>query len=38
MAKGDTSPWFPGFTVYRQRRDGGWGDAGEALARGLAPA
>ena len=38
MAAGETSPWFPGFTVYRQRRDGGWGDAAEALARDLAAA
>ena len=38
MAKGETSPWFPGFTVYRQRRDGGWADAADALARDLAPA
>ena len=38
MAKGETSPWFPGFTVYRQRPDAGWADAAEALARDLAPA
>ena len=38
MAKGETSPWFPGFTVYRQRRDAGWADAADALARDLAPA
>ena len=38
MAKGETSPWFPGFTVYRQRRDAGWKEAVEALARDLAPA
>jgi len=38
MAKGETSPWFPGFTVYRQHRDGGWGEAAEALARDLAAA
>ena len=38
MAKGETSPWFPGFTVYRQRRGAGWIDAAEALARDLAPA
>ncbi len=38
MAKGETSPWFPGFTIYRQHRDGGWADAAEALARDLAAA
>jgi tetratricopeptide (TPR) repeat protein len=38
MAKGDTSPWFPGFTVYRQRRDGDWGEAADALTRDLAAA
>ncbi len=38
MAKGETSLWFPGVTVYRQRRDAGWADAAEALARDLAPA
>ena len=38
MAAGDTSPWFPGFTIYRQRRDAGWKDAVEALARDLAAA
>lgn len=24
MAVGDESPWFPGFTVYRQKLDGDW--------------
>jgi hypothetical protein len=24
MARGDESPWFPGFRVYRQKNDGGW--------------
>jgi Flp pilus assembly protein TadD len=27
MAAGDASPWFPGFTVYRQRPDRSWEDA-----------
>ena len=26
MAEGKESPWFPGFTVYRQGYDGGWED------------
>ena len=38
MAKGDTSPWFPGFTVYRQHRELGWNDAARALTRDLAAA
>ena len=38
MAKGETSPWFPGFTIYRQHRDAGWKEAAEALARDLAAA
>ena len=25
MAEGKESPWFPGFSVYRQGYDGGWG-------------
>jgi hypothetical protein len=24
MAKGDASPWFPGFSIYRQTPDGDW--------------
>lgn len=32
-AAGGTSPWFPGFRVYRQRRDGDWSEALESLAR-----
>lgn len=35
MTSGAESPWFPGYTVYRQRVDGGWDDALEALASGL---
>lgn len=31
LAAGDTSPWFPGFRVYRQRTDGDWGKALERL-------
>lgn len=27
MAQGDTSPWFPGFRIYRQSQDQSWGDA-----------
>ena len=27
MAAGRESPWFPGFSVYRQRYDGSWGEA-----------
>ncbi|HLD13222.1 MAG TPA: tetratricopeptide repeat protein, partial [Burkholderiales bacterium] len=27
MAEGKESPWFPGFSVYRQGYDGDWGDA-----------
>jgi hypothetical protein len=30
MAKGDTSPWFPGFVLYRQDADFSWD---RALAR-----
>lgn len=32
-AEGAISPWFPGFRVFRQRRDGAWDDALAALAR-----
>jgi tetratricopeptide (TPR) repeat protein len=31
--EGESSPWFPGFRVLRQRRDGGWSQALDALAR-----
>jgi len=24
VAEGDSSPWFPGFRLYRQQADGGW--------------
>jgi hypothetical protein len=27
MASGATSPWFPGFSIYRQSLDGVWGSA-----------
>jgi tetratricopeptide (TPR) repeat protein len=35
LTAGDESPWFPGFRVYRQRADGGWGPAFERLERDL---
>ena len=35
MAEGQESPWFPGFTVYRQGYDGGWEGALEELLRDL---
>jgi hypothetical protein len=35
MATGDESPWFPGFTVYRQGPDGDWSDALARLTRDL---
>lgn len=35
MAHGDTSPWFPGFRLYRQRPDGDWGPAITALRNAL---
>lgn len=31
MEKGDSSPWFPGFTVYRRTADNGWNNALEQL-------
>ncbi|HTN94421.1 MAG TPA: tetratricopeptide repeat protein, partial [Gallionella sp.] len=31
MAKGDRSPWFPGFTLYRRTTDDGWSSALEEL-------
>ncbi len=35
MAEGKESPWFPGFTVYRQRQDGNWEPALAALRQDL---
>ncbi len=35
MAEGDESPWFQGSTVYRQRLDGDWGAAFQALSKDL---
>ena len=35
MTSGTESSWFPNFIIYRQRVDGDWGDALEALASGL---
>ena len=35
MARGDESPWFPGFRVYRQDPDGDWDDAMERLRNDL---
>lgn len=35
---GRSSPWFPGFTVYRQSLQGDWSGALAALARDLAAA
>ncbi len=35
MAEGDDSPWFPGCRVYRQRVDGDWGAAFQALTKDL---
>lgn len=32
VAEGKESPWFPGFTVYRQGYDGSWGTAFAELA------
>jgi tetratricopeptide (TPR) repeat protein len=36
MAAGDSSPWYPGFRVYRQRADGDWSAAMQRLANDLA--
>ena len=36
MAAGASSPWFPGFGVYRQQSNGGWLDAVERLRADLA--
>lgn len=38
MAYGDTSPWFPGFRVYRQELDGGWQSALQRLHADLSAA
>jgi len=38
MAAGSSSPWFPGFSVYRQSIDGDWNAALDALGRDLARA
>ena len=35
MAEGKTSPWFPGFRVYRQGYDGSWMEAMEELQQNL---
>jgi len=35
MAVGNESPWFPGFRIYRQGRDGGWATALARLTRDL---
>jgi tetratricopeptide (TPR) repeat protein len=35
MAAGATSPWFPGFSVYRQSLDGDWSAALEQLREDL---
>ncbi len=35
MAEGKESPWFPGFTVYRQGDDGSWEGAFDMLAADL---
>jgi hypothetical protein len=35
MIAGGTSPWFPGFRIYRQRPDGDWKEALTALAADL---
>jgi tetratricopeptide (TPR) repeat protein len=35
MATGNSSPWFPGFSVYRQSDDGDWNEALAALGRDL---
>jgi tetratricopeptide (TPR) repeat protein len=36
MAAGASSPWFPGFSLYRQSLDGDWRPALAALGRDLA--
>ena len=36
MARGDESPWFPGFPIYRQTADGNWNAALARLSHDLA--
>lgn len=36
MHEGGASPWFPGFSLYRQKADGDWSDAFERLQSDLA--
>lgn len=38
MAEGDASPWFPGFSIYRQSLRGDWTPAMRALGHDLQPA
>ena len=38
MARGASSPWFPGFSVYRQTLDGIWGGALASLRADLTAA
>ena len=38
MQSGSSSPWFPGFRIYRQSLQGEWSPALDALARNLADA
>ncbi len=38
MTTGAASPWFPGFSLYRQDNDGSWAPAWAALKRDLARA
>jgi hypothetical protein len=35
MAKGNRSPWFPGFSIYRQENNGDWSNALAQLAADL---
>ncbi len=35
MAKGEESPWFPGFRIYRQNKNGDWNEALQALGGDL---
>jgi tetratricopeptide (TPR) repeat protein len=37
MNSGESSPWFPGFRIYRQAPDGSWSAALARLARDLGP-
>jgi Flp pilus assembly protein TadD len=38
MASGASSPWFPGFEIYRQDLEAGWSPALKRLSRDLRPA